>query len=55
MTPTAILAYIEKKFIKLLVVAVKKEIKLIKDRRYIFLYLALIAMGSSSVAVHCND
>ena len=32
-TPTAILSYVERKFIKLLVAAVKKEIKLIKDRR----------------------
>ena len=33
-TPTAILSYVERKFIKLVVAAVKKEIKLIKDRRY---------------------
>jgi hypothetical protein len=37
-TPTTILSYVERKFIKLLVAAVKKEIKLIKDRRFYTLF-----------------
>ena len=37
-TPTAILSYVERKFIKVLVAAVKKEIKLIKDRRFLLLF-----------------
>lgn len=44
------MAYVEKKFIKLLVAAVKREIKLIKDRRCLELPLIVVLKVYSCVA-----